>query len=307
MMNTKEIRKIPDRRLIIKLKRKIKRLMPASLRKALSIRKDTEKLRLIQKLECDITKLPLINSINSKDVFSSSETAIRWSDSRNRLDAFTIPDLTDGINPGDRRAIYYLISKFKPSSVLEIGTHIGASTLHIAEALFMNKTKDNRHAEMVSVDIADVNNPISKPWLQYGTTHSPLEMINEMEFGYFVEFIKDTSLHYLSRCERKFDFIFLDGNHASNTVYLDISYALKLLNKDGLILLHDYFPDVKSLWSNGVVIPGPFLATERFREEGADLEVLPLGGLPWPTKLQSNVTSLALLLGREGMSNSRHH
>lgn len=272
--------------------------MPAFLRRTMSIRKDMEKLRLIQKLECDITKLPLISSINSKDVFSSSETTIRWSDSRNRLDTFTIPDLTGGVNPGDRRAIYYLISKFKPSSVLEIGTHIGASTLHIAEALFVNKTKDNRHADLVSVDIVDVNDPILKPWLQHGTTHSPLEMANEMGFGDFVEFVQDTSLHYLSRCERKFDFIFLDGNHASDAVYSDISYALKLLNKDGLILLHDYFPDVKPLWSNGIVIPGPFLATERFREEGADLEVLPLGGLPWPTKLQSNITSLALLLGR---------
>ena len=30
--------------------------------------------------------------------------------------------------------------------------------------------------------------------------------------------------------------------------------------------------------------------------EGAGLAVLPLGALPWPTKLHSNVTSLALLL-----------
>jgi hypothetical protein len=44
------------------------------------------------------------------------------------------------------------------------------------------------------------------------------------------------------------------------------------------------------------VIGGPFLAIERFKEEGAPLTVLPLGELPWPTKLGSNTTSLALLL-----------
>ena len=72
--------------------------------------------------------------------------------------------------------------------------------------------------------------------------------------------------------------------------------ALKMLNPNGVILLHDYFPGMKPLWSDGTVIPGPYLATERFVKEGINLTVLPLGELPWPTKLGSNVTSLALLL-----------
>jgi len=63
-----------------------------------------------------------------------------------------------------------------------------------------------------------------------------------------------------------------------------------------MILLHDYFPEMKPLWSDGSVFPGPFLAVNRLVKEGADLVALPLGSLPWPTKLQSNVTSLALLL-----------
>ena len=120
-------------------------------------------------------------------------------------------------------------------------------------------------------------------------------MVNVMGFGNFVEFVKDSSLRYMARCERKFDFIFLDGDHSSSTVYQEIPSALELLNKDGLILLHDYFPDLEPLWSNGAVISGPFLAAKRFKEEGANLAVLPLGELPWPTKLQSNSTSLALL------------
>jgi len=80
-------------------------------------------------------------------------------------------------------------------------------------------------------------------------------------------------------------------------VYREIPVALRLLNPGGVILLHDYFPDVKPLWSNGVVIRGPFAATERLKAEGARIEVLPLSELPWPTKLGSSVTSLALLVG----------
>ena len=71
---------------------------------------------------------------------------------------------------------------------------------------------------------------------------------------------------------------------------------MNLLNDDGVILIHDYFPNLEPLWSNGSVIPGPFLATERLKNENANLVVFPLGELPWPTKLKSNITSLALLL-----------
>jgi len=278
----------------MRLKEQIKRLMPTKLVRAISLLKMKRKLALIQKLQCDSAKLSLVSDVGLKEVFTSSE--VEWSKSKGRLAAFTFPDLTGGVNPGDRRAIYYRISRFRPSSVLEIGTHIGTSTLYIAEALYSNQKKDNNSVQLVTVDIKDVNDTISKPWLKFDATHSPLELINEMGFGNFVKFVKDASLNYLRTCEQKFDFIFLDGDHGAATVYEEIPAALKLLKKDGLLLLHDYFPDLKPLWSNREVIPGPFLATERFREEGANLAVLPLGELPWPTKFQSNITSLALLL-----------
>lgn len=45
-------------------------------------------------------------------------------------------------------------------------------------------------------------------------------------------------------------------------------------------------------------IPGPVLGVQRLLDEGAPFEVLPLGTLPWETKLGSRTTSLALLLRR---------
>ena len=158
-----------------------------------------------------------------------------------------------------------------------------------------NKIENGSPANLISVDIANVNDPVTKPWLKYGTRNSPIEMIKTMDFEPFVDFINDTSENFLVCSEQKFDFIFLDGDHSVRTVYKEIPIALKYLKKDGLILLHDYFHNLKPLWSNGSVIPGPFLATERFRVEGTKLTVLPLGELPWSTKLSSNITSLALL------------
>ena len=90
--------------------------------------------------------------------------------------------------------------------------------------------------------------------------------------------------------------IFLDGLHDADMVYREVPLAVKLLNPGGLILLHDFFPNLKPLWSDGKVVPGPWLAIERLRSEGVPIRAQPLGKLPWPTKLGSNVTSLSYLL-----------
>jgi predicted O-methyltransferase YrrM len=283
----------------MKLKELILRIIPTPLRRTRQLHNEKKELQRIPRFECDVKYLKSIDNVALKELFASHEIEMEWDNIKKRIDTFVIPDMTGGVNPGDRKAIYSLISGFKPSSVLEIGTHIGASTLHIASALFMSQIKDGKHAHLVSVDIADVNDPISKPWLKYGTDYSPVEMIEKMAFGSFVEFVRDTSLHYFDRCKHKFDFIFLDGDHAAKAVYQEIPAALNALNKDGVILLHDYFPNLKPLWSDGSVIPGPFLAAERLKAEGTQLVVLSLGELPWPTKLQSNITSLALLSRNE--------
>jgi hypothetical protein len=123
--------------------------------------------------------------------------------------------------------------------------------------------------------------------------------MEEMGYAKSVEFITTDSLSYFAGCEQRFDLIFLDGDHAAATLYQEIPAALRVLNPNGVILLHDYFPQLKRLWSDVPMIPGPFLATERLEREGAKLVVLPLGSLPWRTKVQSNATSLALLLRKQ--------
>lgn len=278
-----------------RIKQRIARLMPASLVRAYSIRREMKKLSRIQRLECEVMNLRPRSNIDLTTLFDSREIEMRWDHSTKKTDALAIPERRGGLNLGDRKAIHYLISKLDPSSVLEIGTHIGASTLSIASALFMNGSQAN----LISVDISDVNSPASKPWLSHGTRQSPIQMVNEMGYETFVEFITDSSLSYFARCNRRFDLIFLDGDHAAGTVYQEIPAALNLLTQNGVILLHDYFPHLKPLWSDSPVIPGPFLATERLVKEGASLVVLPLGKLPWPTRMQANATSLALLLRRE--------
>lgn len=271
-------------------------LLSPNIKTRYRIFNDTKKLNSIQKIDCELNNLCSKSDLIIEDVFQSAALESRWNDSKKQFDTFKIPDGSGGINHGDRRAIYYLISKLKPSAVLEVGTHIGASTIHIAAALNMSRVKEGIIANLTTVDILDVNSDVKKPWLKYGTKYSPAEMINQLNCETFVKFVTDNSLNYATNCQEKFDFIFLDGSHAADIVYREIPLALKLLNKNGVILLHDYFPSMKPLWSDGSVISGPYLAIERFIKEGASLAVLELGKLPWSTKLDSNVTSLALLL-----------
>jgi hypothetical protein len=78
-------------------------------------------------------------------------------------------------------------------------------------------------------------------------------------------------------------------------VYEEVSAALRLLSPSGLVLLHDYFPNNRPLWNDNAVVPGPHLAVSRMTREGVGLQVLPFGNLPWPTKLGSHTTSLAVV------------
>lgn len=278
------------------MKQVLRKIVPMAVYRELKIRRDRRNLRAIGRRECDVSPLRRLGSVDLPKLFANSELAAKWQEQLSRIERLGLPTTAGGVNPGDRRAVSYLIGGLRPASVLEVGTHIGASTVHIAAAMQSNPSTSNIPAKLITVDIADVNDPATKPWLQFGSRQSPREMIAELGAQDSVEFVAQPSIDYLSRCGRKFDFIFLDGSHAAEVVYQEVPLALQALNENGVILLHDYYPELRPLWSNGKLIGGPYLATERFKQEGAKLTVLPLGNLPWPTKLGSNTTSLALLL-----------
>ena len=75
-------------------------------------------------------------SLSLPDIYEDTDIAAAWEKDHEVIARiYGDTDKYGGINPGDRRALYYLIMALKPKNILEIGTHIGASTLHIACAL----------------------------------------------------------------------------------------------------------------------------------------------------------------------------
>jgi predicted O-methyltransferase YrrM len=207
-----------------------------------------------------------------------------------------------GMNPGDRRALYYLVRQLRPDRVLEIGTLAGASTVHLAVGLD-DAWPGAPARRLLTVDIMDVNDSERAAWRRLGLAQSPRQAMESLGLGAMVEFRTARSLDLLAEPGEPFDLIFLDGDHRFETVLAEIPAALGRLRPGGWVLLHDYFPDLRPLWPNGKVIDGPARAVRRLRRAGWPIDARPLGELPWATKQGTSRTSLALL-GRVGVGSS---
>jgi predicted O-methyltransferase YrrM len=256
------------------------------------VKNETEILHAVQTLMCPADALGKLDAIDLESIFRSAEYAAEWEEIIKKTDVFALSDHNGSVNPGDRRVLYYLARALSPDAVLEIGTHLGGSTVHLALA-----QEKNGIGKITTVDIRDVNDAKTEPWKQCHSKFSPKEMLEQINCSDRVEFITDTSLNFFSEQANYYDLIFLDGDHKGAVAYQEIARSLEHLRRGGYILLHDYFPNLEPLWSDDSVIPGPALAVQRLKDEGALFAVGPLGTLPWQTKLNSNVTSLALIGG----------
>ena len=239
---------------------------------------------------CDTHALAPLSAVNLTEVFSSPSSNRDWPEAERRLAEVGISN-RDGSNSGDSRAVYYLVRYLQARSVLEIGTRLGATTARIALALHSAPT--NEKPSLVTVDIDDVN--ASAVW-SGSNRYSPRESVERLGCGSSVTFVAQNSLDYFARDNTaRFDLIFLDGSHDPGVVYQEVPRALKGLQPGGYILLHDYYPLMRPLWEGAEPITGPYLAIRRLQREGALLQVLPFGNLPWWTRSNSSATSLALL------------
>ena len=277
----------------------VRRVIPQRMYRVLERRRNVRGLRREPPRSLDQTDTAAflnVRDLGLDDIFENSDCVVQWQESSARLDTISISASAGGVNPGDRRALYQLISHMQPSRVLEVGTHIGASTVYLADAMRHYADEGQEHGDnLVTVDIIDVNHQQERPWERSGEIDSPKVKLQKLGLDGLVEFVAMPSLHYLQDTEKKFDLVFLDGDHSAGTVYKELPAALERLNRGGCVVLHDFFPGGEPLWSNGAVVSGPYLAVERLLEEGLNIRVRPLGELPWECKLGSRVTSLALV------------
>ena len=274
------------------MKQTIKKILPRpTLQQAIILRDRIRLTMAPQQIFEPAALRPSMTAQMLAEIFSGAERKQSWNEALEKITGvYGRTTAMGGVNPGDRRALYYLVHALRPQSLLEVGTHIGASTVFLAEAL----NAVSPQARMTTVDILDVNNP-DGPWKQQCLAMPPRQYLEKLGTAGRVEFRISASSAYLKSPAQKFDFIFLDGDHSSRTVYDEVSLALRALNPNGVILLHDYYPAARPLFKDGNIIAGPFMALNRIMNENKKIKVLPLGDLPWETKQGLHTTSLALL------------
>lgn len=273
------------------MKALLKSILPQSAINARRMLRDKRGLMNVHPRDVNTDVFP--TAIDVGAYFADPKIDKSWNDAHSIISHVTgAENRFDGVNPGDRQAIYKLIAGLKPKSILEIGTHIGFSTLHMAMAA---KTYGDDF-KITTVDIEDVNAP-NAAWAHCGLQDSPWALAEDLNCAWNIEFVKSDAQSFMVRKDiEKFDFIFLDGDHSSAGVYNEIALASQILNENGVILLHDYYPNAAPLFPDGSIIYGPYYAGERLRSESSTFDIMPLGNLPWKTKQESHKTSLATVL-----------
>ena len=125
----------------------------------------------------------------------------------------------------------------KARSVLEIGMAWGLSTLHILEGLLSNGAGAHAHV---------VLDPIQ-------TSHfhgAGNQTLREAGVEQLVEFHQDYSELLLPRLlteGRLFDFVFIDGSHWFDNIFIDLFYAHRMLKPGGMVVFDDVFAEPVNL------------------------------------------------------------
>jgi predicted O-methyltransferase YrrM len=274
------------------MKQLIRQVLPHSLVGALTATRDSLRFAMAPKREFAHLPLRPTTGLGLNRMFVDDRLAEAWRDDHEMIARiFGDDEKGGGVNRGDRRAIHALTLALQPERMLEVGTHIGASTLYVARAL----ARGGPRGHVVTVDIVDVNDAVRGPWKTLGLSRPPRDLARELSCDDRITFIAQPAQEYLAATSERFDLIFLDGDHSPRAVYNEVAAALRVLRPGGVILLHDYYPGGSALFPDSHVIAGPYRALERIRQENPAIVATPLGQLPWPTKQGSQMTSLALV------------
>ncbi|MEP6615519.1 MAG: hypothetical protein ABJA57_03020 [Ginsengibacter sp.] len=143
-----------------------KKFIPAGIKSIVRRSIESILLKLATGNGCDTKNLGSTDSGALTRILQDDDLNNKWELYKNRIGSFHLPKMSGGVNRGDQRAIFYLVSHFKPANILEIGTHIGCSTLNIGMAC-----EHNADAAITTVDINDVNNESKKRWLDFGSKY----------------------------------------------------------------------------------------------------------------------------------------
>jgi len=115
--------------------------------------------------------------------------------------------------------------------ILEIGSYEGRSVI-----FFLKKFSDSTITCVDTWSGSDehINHDFNNVEKNFDTN------TNFYQNNKILKKIKDSSNNFFENNSENFDLIFVDGDHSSNQVKLDIENSWKILNKGGYLILDDY-------------------------------------------------------------------
>jgi predicted O-methyltransferase YrrM len=191
-------------------------------------------------------------------------------------------------------ALFALTRAVAATRALEIGTHLGFSTLNIAAGL----TQNGVDPKLTSVDMIDVNDEARGHFRAYGATMSARQRLRALSLEDRVEFVVSTSDAFLKRAQDTYDFIFVDGEHSEPGAYFDILQSLLRLSERGIIVLHDYNDPDDPTPGAKLGQYGVHWAIQRLRAYIPDIGVIRLRSISSPGGEPPVPTSLAIVTRR---------
>lgn len=241
----------------------------------------------------DIDKFRFLTKSDITAILSSEQSFETWCKVLVELERLNLPGATGGVVRGEIRALFYLLQALNARDVLEIGFRSGHSTVGLALSLsYISKTSS---CSLTSIDITDWNDEIIFE-NKFRHKFTPAKAVAQAGCSKIVQFVIGDSTKTLPRLLRYFDLVFIDGSHKVDIVFQDIINSSALLNYGGMIVLHDYYPDLKPLWScRSKITAGPFKAVRKIRQKEPRIDAISLNDLPWVNWEPSHKTTLAVL------------
>lgn len=133
------------------------------------------------------------------------------------------PGFTD---VGTRNLLYCFCVSMKPRRVLEIGTHIGFSSLVIGSALRLNQ-----FGRLLTIEPSEHYRRIARKYLQKASLDDLVEILPGFSY--------EAACQKRLREEAPFEIIYLDAAHDYESALYDIQLCSELVSENGIIVLHD--------------------------------------------------------------------
>ncbi len=146
----------------------------------------------------------------------------------------------DSISAVEGMFIHDWIKDHRLSATLEVGLAYGASAASILSA---------HQGLHICID----------PYQEKNYLNVGVENLDRLGYGDRVQFHQDLSCNVLPRLyseKAQFDFIFIDGDHRFDSIFVDFYYSDLLLANNGYILFHD-------AWMRGTQLVASFIRHNR--------------------------------------------